>query len=239
MTPANRIGAFFDIDGTLLPAPSLEWRFVSWLLARDLVSSWHIAGWAAAALPAIVCRDFAALRANKRYLAGLPESLAQTWEASLAPCALAAFSEGAAHVAWHLEQNHRVFLVSGTLAPLARAMARRFGASVESSATNPEVVCGTWTGLIEGVHVSGREKARIVAEIAALHELSLAESFAYGNHFDDLAMLESVGNPVAVNPGLRLKRIALRRGWQVERWRGLQSTEAAASQSLFAPREAH
>ena len=54
------------------------------------------------------------------------------------------------------------------------------------------------------------------------HGLSLAESVAYADSSSDLAMLEAVGFPVAVNPEARLAAIARRRGWHVEHWkRGL------------------
>ena len=41
---------------------------------------------------------------------------------------------------------------------------------------------------------------------------------AYADSASDLAMLEAVGFPVAVNPEARLAAIARRRGWHVEHW---------------------
>ncbi len=41
---------------------------------------------------------------------------------------------------------------------------------------------------------------------------------AYADSASDLAMLEAVGFPVAVNPESRLSAIARRRGWHVEHW---------------------
>ena len=46
----------------------------------------------------------------------------------------------------------------------------------------------------------------------------LEESVAYADSASDLAMLEAVGFPVAVNPESRLSAIARRRGWHVEHW---------------------
>ena len=45
-----------------------------------------------------------------------------------------------------------------------------------------------------------------------------SESVAYADSASDLAMLEAVGFPVAVNPEARLAAIARRRGWHVEHW---------------------
>ena len=50
------------------------------------------------------------------------------------------------------------------------------------------------------------------------HALWLEESVAYADSASDLAMLEAVGFPVAVNPEARLSAIARRRGWHVEHW---------------------
>jgi hypothetical protein len=38
MNSPQNVGAFFDLDGTLLPPPSLEWRFIGYLLERDQIS---------------------------------------------------------------------------------------------------------------------------------------------------------------------------------------------------------
>jgi HAD superfamily hydrolase (TIGR01490 family) len=223
---SKRIAAFFDIDGTLLAGPSLEWRFVSWLFANELVSSWHIGSWAATAVAGLLCGDLRAFNTNKSYLTGLPESLVQNWESSLSATALAGFPEAARRICWHAEEGHRVFLVSGTLAPLARVFAGRMGGEVGVCATRLEVVDGLYSGSIEGNHMSGPEKARFVRKIAQRLDLSLADSFAYGNHADDLAMLDSVGHPVAINPNARLKRLAARRRWNVEEWSDKRKTES-------------
>jgi FMN phosphatase YigB (HAD superfamily) len=39
------VGAFFDIDGTLVPSGSLEWRFVFYLLSRDKIGVRNIGRW--------------------------------------------------------------------------------------------------------------------------------------------------------------------------------------------------
>jgi phosphoserine phosphatase len=46
----------------------------------------------------------------------------------------------------------------------------------------------------------------------------LAHTFFYTDSHTDLALLEHVGYPVAVNPDIRLRRLAQRRGWPVERF---------------------
>jgi alcohol-forming fatty acyl-CoA reductase len=225
MTPPAQIAAFFDLDGTLLPAPSLEWRFIAWLAAHDAIDGGHVARWLGHFARSIWRDPYAATFENKRYLGGLRESLAADWEGSLAPDSLRCFAFGLERVAWHQEQGHRVFLVTGTLGPLARAAACRLPGTVEVCATELEVCDGRWTGRLTGEHLRGEAKARAVRGVAARHALDLASSYAYGNSLADLPMLEAVGYPVAVNPEPSLERIACsggeigNRGGVQKRWR--------------------
>jgi HAD superfamily hydrolase (TIGR01490 family) len=235
---AQKIGAFFDIDGTLLSSPSLEWRFISWLESYGALGFCHIARWTSGVASSLLTGELSALRRNKTYLAGLPTQLVRHWESSLSEDALAAFSQGAERVVWHLRQNHRVFLISGTLAPLAEIFARHLGNGIHAYATNLEMADGCWTGSIADNHMSGPEKANTLERIAASNRVSLAESFAYGNEISDLPMLERVGNPVTVNPSPGLRRVAARRRWRIARWNSLQSTGANAADALLSPTEA-
>ena len=64
----------------------------------------------------------------------------------------------------------------------------------------------------------GEARANVLEEYADTHGLKLSESVAYADSASDLALLEAVGFPVAVNPESRLALIARRRGWLVEDW---------------------
>jgi phosphoserine phosphatase len=52
----------------------------------------------------------------------------------------------------------------------------------------------------------------------AKHGLTLEEATFYSDSITDLPLLECVGQPVAVNPDMRLAREAKRRGWKIDRW---------------------
>ena len=45
--------------------------------------------------------------------------------------------------------------------------------------------------------------------------MALEAAWFYTDSIHDLAVLEAVGHPVAVNPDPRLERVARRRGWPV------------------------
>jgi HAD superfamily hydrolase (TIGR01490 family) len=225
---AEAAGAFFDIDGTLLPAPSLEWRFIGYLLERDEISSGHLTRWLAQFASSFWRNLHEATEANKRYLRGISESAVDEWEKSLASTfdSLPFFDEGLHQVAWHVAQDHRVFLVSGTLAPLARVVARslaaRVSADIEVCATELEIAPGAariWSGRIAGEHMRGAAKSRAVRRLAARYGLDLARSYAYGDSAPDLPMLEGVGHAIAVNPTRRPAHVARKRGWHTCVWK--------------------
>ena len=61
----------------------------------------------------------------------------------------------------------------------------------------------------------GSLKADVVREIAARDDIDLAQSTAYSDSHTDLAFLEAVGYPTAVNPDSKLEKIATERGWPI------------------------
>jgi HAD superfamily hydrolase (TIGR01490 family) len=223
-------GAFFDLDGTLLPAPSLERRFIGYLLERDEISEGHVGRWLARFALDFCDDPHGVTVGNKRYLAGISETLVGEWEKSLGTEilrgeSLGSFNEALQRIVWHRAQGHRLFIVSGTLAPLARVVARRLStlvsAEIEVCATELEAGPGCpriWNGRIAGEHMSGRAKLRAVTGLAARCGIDLSRSYAYGDSFGDLQMLEAVGNAVAVNSTRRLARVARKRGWQTRVW---------------------
>lgn len=222
MIPRRQIAALFDLDGTLLPSPSLEWRFLLYLLDRDQIASAQLRGWLAQSARKILWDRRAAIEENKLHLTGLRESLVKDWEKSLEARPLSLFAAGVRQLAWHQAEGHPVFLISGTLAPLARVAVNGLPGHVEICATEPEAIDGRWTGFIKGEHRSGEAKARTISDLSSRFGLDLERSYAYGNGLSDLAMLAAVGRPCAVNPSSRLKLAARRRGWSICSWFGMQ-----------------
>ncbi len=228
--PSQTVGAFFDIDGTLLAAPSLEWRFSGYLRERNEISSQQVGRWLAHFAGTFWRNLHGAIEGNKRYLSGISEALVNDWEKSLSSGVLRAgslpfFEEALLRIAWHRAQGHRVFLVSGTLAPLGRVLVRALAATASADigvcATELEVAPRSprvWTGRIVGQHMSGAAKLRAVKMLAARYDIDVMRSYAYGDSSSDLQMLEGVGNAVAVNPTRALARAARKRRWQTCVW---------------------
>jgi HAD superfamily hydrolase (TIGR01490 family) len=218
MNAPGRIGAFFDLDGTLLAPPSLEWRFIGYLMARDESRTANVARWAARSAKTFLSSGRGAVLVNKDYLAGIHESVVEEWGNTIVLGSLPLLVHGIDRVRWHLERSHRVVVVTGTLAPLARAIARQLPCGVEVRATELETMDGCFTGRLYGAHLSFEEKARVIREEAARCDLDLSQSFSYGNEMPDAKMLEAVGHPATVNASWRLKREGRKRGWTVYSW---------------------
>ena len=74
---------------------------------------------------------------------------------------------------------------------------------------------GVATGEVQAPLMAEEEKVRAMESLCRKHGTEMKRSKAYSDSFSDLAMLEAVGSPAAVNPDRRLKRVALERGWTV------------------------
>lgn len=229
---------FFDLDGTLLPSPSLEWRFLLYLLDRDQISSAQLRRWLAQFAKNILRDRRAAIQENKLYLAGLLESLAFDWAKPFEGRPLPFFAEAVRRLEWHQAKGHRVFLLSGTLAPLAQFAANQLPGRVEVCATELEAIDGRWTGFVKGEHRGGEAKARAIRELASKFHLAPDQCYAYGNDSSDLAMLASVGCPSAVNPAARLRRAARKCGWPICSWSGVLPATRNWNSELTAPEKA-
>jgi HAD superfamily hydrolase (TIGR01490 family) len=229
------VGAFFDLDSTILPAPSLEWRFIGYLLERNQLRSSNVGAWMAHFAKHILLSPREATEANKRYLSGLRESLVRDWamagaelEAGSSEAGDKFFPEALARIAWHQARAHRVCIVSGTLAVLAREILRELPAPIDIIATELQTAEGyvheigeceaVWTGELSGAHMTGLAKARAVWRFADQHGVDLKQSYAYGDQHADLPMLDAVAHPVAVNPTKRLARVARANGWDAVMW---------------------
>jgi len=216
--------AFFDLDGTLLPSPSLERRLVLSLIQRGELGAAQATRWLARFLRLAARNWCAATSGNKAYLAGVRALAPEALMAARYPLRINFYPQGLDIVRRHSVLGYRIVFVSGTLTPLARAVARELEDRVRLRA--PILVCATeleqagemLTGATGGEHMSCQEKARVVGRLVAKHRWDLRASFAYGNTMADEGMLACVGHPFAVNPNPDLTERARREGWPVLHW---------------------
>lgn len=231
MNPAvspSRIAAFFDLDRTLIPLPTLERRLVSALLYRHLIPAANFAWWPFV-FARLAARGFAyALYANKAHFRGISaDRTARLAEQLTAAPHLPFFPQALDRVAWHAAQGHRIVLITGTPQFLARCAAlsleerlaqRGLAVTVLIRATVLAGAAGRWTGRVTGQPMFGSAKAAAVDSMASHCNLDLRQCYGYGDSIHDRAMLERVAHPTVVNPSKSLRRFAFQRGWPIADW---------------------
>jgi HAD superfamily hydrolase (TIGR01490 family) len=216
------VAAFFDVDGTLTPEPSLERQFFHAVQQSGAIRIGNYFLWAREALRLLPRGIAAMVNGNKRHWSGVRCDLVlRQMEA------IAFFEEGIERLAWHAQQGHRVVLVTGMPEPLARTVARAMECELEARGVSSELlVCATrmeerngkWTGRLQGEAMYGEEKSRALKRVAREHRIDLQSSHAYGNALLDRPMLAAVGHVHVVNPGRDLAVVANQRNWVIWHW---------------------
>jgi HAD superfamily hydrolase (TIGR01490 family) len=218
----RRVGAFFDIDGTLVPEPSLERRLFRELKRMGAIPWVNYLHWGVEAARMLPRGLTAIAHGNKRYLRGL-----RAEQILKAAQPIAFFEEAVARVEWHAQRGHEIVLVSGMPKPLARMAAMALECELEArglerevlvSATRLEELGGIFTGSVLGEANYGEAKRRAMEVMARAMQFNLRESHAYGNTLLDRAMLGAVGHAHAVNPGKELAATANLRDWAIWHW---------------------
>jgi len=213
--------AVFDLEHTLIASNVVD--TYAWLASRHLSAPKRVKFVAdlvreAPSLLALDRRDRGDfLRSFYRRYEDAPLAVLEedSWELFHRQLLTRSFPAGFARVREHRRLGHRTLLITGALDFVIAPLRPLFD----------DIVCarlgehgGRLTGRLEDLPPIGEARALVLADYASGLDLSLEESVAYADSASDLAMLEAVGFPVAVNPESRLAAIARRRGWHVEEW---------------------
>ncbi len=216
---ASRVGAFFDVDNTLHPGPSIEERFFFHLWAKGLVGFrefFHSLLFLIRHVPPITRQP---LREHKLYLNGKQPSvirpLARAFvEETILP---RVSSEAIKVLEEHRSLGHRLVLVTASLDFLASPLAEwlRVDALVAARPENHE---NGFTGRILPPFPYGEGKRTLVERHAREHGLDLSRSYFYGDSPGDRHVLGVVGHPRVVNPIRGMARVARQQGWPIFKW---------------------
>ncbi|CAN5627219.1 hypothetical protein BH23PLA1_BH23PLA1_45280 [soil metagenome] len=74
---------------------------------------------------------------------------------------------------------------------------------------------GRIVGTAEGPPCFGEGKLHWAQRWAESRQIAMDKAVAYADNWSDRALLQKVGKAVVVHPGRRLRRLALRSGWQI------------------------
>src|SRR5262245_17502473 len=215
------IGAFFDLDRTLLAGFSAA-SFVRELVRTGKIDLSSMAqGVAAVArfqfggvgFSGFVAETVGALKGMAEHdLVDMGERLFTR------ELAASVYPESRALVHAHQKRGHTVAVVSSALRyqiePLARdldiehIMCTRLG--IDEG--------GLITGSVEHPSCYGVGKAIAGRDFAAAHGIDLKQSFFYTDSEEDLPLLDIVGRPRPINPSRALRAIAAKRGWPARRF---------------------
>jgi len=211
--------AFFDMDKTLLSVSSGR-SYASYLWRRRLISPIEMANvLLISAEYSLGVLDFPRAMARmsrsvRNGNAAATRALCDQWfeeelKRYIAPRAVARLRE-------HQQRGDLVCLLSASTQFAVEPVARHLDIPYRS--TELEVVDNRFTGGIVGPPCYAEGKRYWGERIAQQHGVALADCVFYTDSYSDRSFLEVVGRPVAVNPDLRLRRLARQRGWPIERF---------------------
>jgi putative phosphoserine phosphatase / 1-acylglycerol-3-phosphate O-acyltransferase len=219
--PGPKIGAFFDLDGTLVAGFTAVILTQERLRRRDMgvgeLISMVTAGLnhqlGRIEFEELIDKASGALRG--RALSDLEEIgerlFAQKIESRIYP-------EMRELVRAHLARGHTVVLSSSALTIQVGPVARFLGiinTLTNKFETNDD---GVLTGGVLKPILWGPGKAAAVQKFAAENDIDLKDSYFYADGDEDVALMYLVGNPRPTNPEGKMAAVARRRGWPILRF---------------------
>jgi len=215
-----QIGAFFDVDRTLIAG------FSALEFLRDGLSTGLMGPWQLRDTIATVIRFQMQQITFSAFVTGVSGLLRGQSEAEFAETGGRIFTErlaggiypeSRALVEAHLRKGHTVAVVSAATRYQIEPLARDLGIA-HVLCTQLEVRNGRFTGEVVRPTCYGEGKALYVRRLAKRRRVHLSESYFYTDSEEDLALLEIVGNPRPLNPTRTLTEIATARGWPARRF---------------------
>ncbi len=215
------IGAFFDLDGTLVAGFTGVILTQEQFLSRQLGVADFFGMIQAGLNHKLGRREFENLiTAASKVMRGRPLSdldqlgerlFRQKIESRIYP-------EMRELVRAHLERGHTVCLSSSALTIQVEPVARFLG--IPNTLTNKFVVDddGVVAGTIVEPILWGPGKANAVQKFAAEHNIDLQDSYFYADGDEDVALMYLVGNPRPTNPEGKMAAVARQRGWPILRF---------------------
>jgi phosphoserine phosphatase len=207
--------AVFDVDGTLVRGLSTERGYFRWLLARGHLGPRQLGAFLWFNVRWFAVYGWHTFKKNKAYLSGLDENfVAGTARAFVRHDVQRRYDAHCVHrLRSHLTAGDQVLLLTGTLMPIASAIAESLGVH-GVVATACATRDGCYTAAPPLSHPFGDEK-RALLETERRRLAVDGPLFAYCDSGYDIALLESVDSPVCVRPDRRLRAHALARGWEI------------------------
>ncbi len=114
----------------------------------------------------------------------------------------------------HRELGDTLLVITATNAFVTAPIAKHLGVE-HLLATQPEMHGGRYTGRISGIPCFQEGKVEMLRQWLEQHGEVLDNSHFYSDSHNDIPLLETVSNPVAVDPDDQLLEYAMTRDWPV------------------------
>ncbi len=236
-SPAGaQVGAFFDLDQTLLAGFS-AFSFFRERVTSGRISPREMSDSLRGALSFALGRTgfSGMMAATTAAYRGMAESVMRETGQEVFEKHLARqiYPEARSLVAAHRSRGHALAIVSSATPYQVEPVAEALGIP-HVLCTRLEVEHGVFTGRVVKPACWQEGKLHYASQLAEQAGIELAESFFYTDSADDLPLLEAVGRPRPLNPSSQLAGIARERGWPIRRFtsRGRPSVEAIARTAL-------
>ena len=228
MTASPASAAFFDLDHVLIPGSSL------FLMARDVRSQDVYQPGDLLRVAARRARIRLARESDRDLHVMREEALAsirgrhhhelEAWGRQLASYEILprVYPDIAKMIAAHCAAGDRTYLVTATAREIASPVARALDMTEALGSILETDDDGRYTGRRTGALIQGAAKAELIRELAERENIDLHRCHVYSNSIDDKQLLTGVGHPHAVNPDLKLWKVAVRRGWAVHELRPIR-----------------
>jgi HAD superfamily hydrolase (TIGR01490 family) len=221
VSESGKVGAFFDLDRTLLEINSgtayakfeyREGRITSWQLVQSMF-------WAILYHLSLLDLEKVYSKAIRHYRGVNAELLRQrTYHWFESEIAQRAQRGGLRALEQHREKGHRTVLLTNASSYISEIVTETYALDGWIANHFPVDTEGNLKGEFEAPLCYGEGKVIRAERYGAEHGLDLDLSYFYTDSLSDLPMLERVGHPFVVNPDPRLKRVAKREGWPILDW---------------------
>jgi len=213
-----KIGAFFDLDGTLVAG------FTAVILTRERFKNRDMGVGELISMIAAGLNHQLGLMEFEDLIGKATEALRGRSLSDLQQIGERLFAEKIEKriypemrdlVDAHMARGHTVVLSSSALTIQVDPVARYLG--IPNTLTNQFEVDddGVLTGKVVRPILWGPGKAEAVQEFAAENGIDLQDSYFYADGNEDVALMYLVGNPRPTNPGDKMAEVARKRGWPI------------------------
>jgi putative phosphoserine phosphatase / 1-acylglycerol-3-phosphate O-acyltransferase len=219
--PGPKVGAFFDLDGTLVAG------FTAVIMTQERIRRREIGigeflGAVQAALEHRLGRaDFEQLidRGASMMKGRSLDDIDELGERLFVQHIMSRiYPEMRELVRAHQARGHTVVLSSSALTVQVEPVARFLGIDNVLSNRFATDQNGFLTGGVLKPIIWGPGKANAVQKFASDHDIDLKKSYFYADGDEDVALMHLVGNPRPTNPEGKLAAVAAKRGWPVLRF---------------------